>query len=224
MTKWINDLQAASLPSCTKLLEGLALFASNGREDLPLVRLYLATGLTLDGYVLKLELNKSNGTLAFYQTTPHLSLTYLDTQHINGIGFKDIQELSNKVCEQVLGFSKAFKIAPVSRLALERFVKEKNQVLNSSLGISIEILIVPDLPDELGLCKKYIVDVLQILEEIQQDELGKQATKEKLKSLSFDFSKEENHFTLKEQTLNLQIALSKFPEKEILKKVIEGLL
>ncbi len=45
MNKWINDLQSAALPSCVQLLERLALFASNGREDLPLVKLYLNTGL-----------------------------------------------------------------------------------------------------------------------------------------------------------------------------------
>ncbi len=224
MFKWVQDLQAASLPSCTTLLEALALFASEGRESLPLVRLYLATGLTIEGYVLKLEFHRSHHTLAFHQTHPHPSLTYFDTQHISGIGFKDIQELSEEVYTQVLGFVRTSEVAPLSRLELKRLVEEKNQVLKSSMDISVEILSIPDLPDELGLCKKYLLDVLQVLEEIQKDELGKQAVKEKLKALSFDFSKEESHFTLKEQTLHLEVALNKFPERVLLKKALEDLL
>ncbi len=224
MNDWGSNLQATFLPSCSKLLENLAVLASKGGEKLPLVRLYFATGLTAEGYVLKLEFNKSHHTLAFYQSHPYPSLTYFDIQHISGVGFKDIRELDDEICKQVLGFSKISEVAPISKLALRRLVEEKNQTLKSAIGISIELLALPDLPDELGLCKKYLLEVLEVLEEIWEDQLGKQAVKEKLKSLSFDFSREANHFTIKEQTLSLEIALNKFPKKAVFKRVIEDLL
>ncbi len=174
--------------------------------------------------MLKLERSRTQNTLAFHQITPHPSLTYLDTQQINGIDFKKIQTLSEEVCKQILGFSKTPEITPISKLELERLVKEKNETIKSSLGVSIEIPKIPDLPNQMGVYKQYLLTVLQLLEEIQQDQLGRQAPREKVEILGFDFTREKNHVTLKKQFLNVCLNLDELPKKAMLKKAIEDVL